>query len=166
MDAAKPFAHAPFIIETIPISHDFCGDLTLTPKFNGEEIGSDDSPLSYEETSDGTGFTVYTVDHNYFNTTVPYQLAAELTLYRKEFNPGADSKESSSVIFFDYPCTNLFLFEPTDQDDLESDKYTGDPKSFEMTKFQLEPAFCIDGITYDLTSITGPDGNEYKDALV
>jgi len=111
LDDAKPFTYTPYVIETSPIYHDFCGDLTLTPKFNSVAIGSDDRPLSFDVTSNF--FTVFTEDHNYFNVTVPYQLAAELTLYRKNTYPTADSKESSSDIFFSYPCINLFKFDPT-----------------------------------------------------
>ena len=35
-----------------------------------------------------------------------------------------------------------------------------------MNKFEIEPAFCAPLVTYDLTSVIGPDGGEYLATLL
>ena len=160
---ALTFPHDDFSIMTVPIEHTLCGDLTLTPKFDSVVIDNDDRPVSYEEVQVGS-YTVFTEDHAYFNQTIPYQLAAELTLYPQDLNPTADTKEATNMIHFDYPCTNLLLFkfEATEQATIPEDMYTGVEQEWELTPFLIEPAFCTPTVTYDITSVTGPDGNDYK----
>lgn len=159
------FDHELFQIVTVPIVHDLCGDLTLTAKFNGVVIGSTDSPTSYEQVR-SSSYTVFTMDTAYFNLTIPYTLSAELTMYPKSQHTTADSKESSSVIYFKSPCLDLFELTATTQREIEEDKYTGVKKPWLLTEFTIEPELCVPTVTYDITSVIGPDGQDYKSYMI
>lgn len=51
-------AHEPFVVNTVPISHDMCGSLTIFAKFDGQPVDGD--PLLYNAAT--RVFSANTVD--------------------------------------------------------------------------------------------------------
>ena len=45
----------------------------------------------------------------------------------------------------------------TEQNDPESDSYTGTPRIFTLNRFTIEPTACEGKEVYQCTSVTGPD---------
>ena len=63
-DTKLTFNHDPFDIETSPIQHNFCGDLSYTVLFNHNMIGDNSNPMTYEASS----FEIYSEDYSLLGT--------------------------------------------------------------------------------------------------
>ena len=153
-----------FVIATKPIGHSYCGALTYTAEFEGVVIDDADTPLSYEE--DGTEtFSIETSDSQYTNSTRAYSVTAEFANYPKDKNSGADQQEISGNIEFLDPCVNLFTFASSDQTDIADDNFSNTEKIFTLTKFDISPTSCINSVTYDCTSVIGPNEVDYTERM-
>ena len=104
--------HAPFTVSTVPIEHDYCGDLTIVAKFNDVVIDqNNDDPLTYSEAN--RQFTAFSDNGDLILAILPYSLEAEFSEYPKAVNPTVSTAETRANVEFDNPCWYPFEFEAT-----------------------------------------------------
>lgn len=95
--------HEPFKVSTVPIGHEFCGDLTIVAKFNDFVIdGNNSDPLTYNEAN--RQFTAFSDNADLILDIIPYSLEAEFKDYPKRNNPTVSTAETRANVEFDNPC--------------------------------------------------------------
>ena len=86
------------------------------------------------------------------DTTVGYSVTAEFANFPVSTFPTADSTTDSDTITFVNPCLAPFTFAPTTQTGPDSDKYTGNPITFNVNQFDITPSFCE--VQYSCVSVS------------
>ena len=95
--------HDPFILDTVPIVHTLCGDLTYVATFMNNPIDTLSLPMIYDAATQQ--YSIYTEDVNLVGTH-PYTIEAFLTDY--PVTATAPQAEASTIEIID-PCVNPLL---------------------------------------------------------
>ena len=146
--AEKFTAHEPFTVDTKPIDHNYCGDLTFVPKFNDAELVVG-GPLTYDE--ENRKFTAYSDDITLITQILPYSVEAEFAEYPKTDNPTVSTATATADVEFDNPCLDPFVFESTDQVNPSQTIYSDTQILFSLNRFTIDPPRCK--IAYACTSV-------------
>ena len=140
--------HAPFTVNTVPITHDYCGSLTFVPKFNDQGLVSG-GPLTYSEAE--RQFTADSDDITLIGQIIPFSVEAEFADYPLASNPSVSTAAATADVEFDNPCLDPFVFESTAQTDPTQTAYSDTPIVFNLNRFTIDPPRCK--IAYTCTSV-------------
>ena len=100
--------HSEFSVDTVPITHSLCGDLTYSATYDGNPISSPtDQPLGYNPTS--REFIAETTDDSLHGITKTYKVKAEFANWPLATYSTVSTAEESSTIAFDDPCAGVVL---------------------------------------------------------
>ena len=141
-------AHDPFTVDTKPIDHNYCGDLTFVPKFNDAAL-VEEGPLAYDE--ENRQFTADSDDVTLITQILPYSVEAEFAEYPKIGNPTVSTATATADVEFDNPCLDPFVFSTQSQVNPTQTIYSETPIVFTLSKFTIDPPRCK--IAYNCVSV-------------
>ena len=150
------FEHNRFTVETYPVQHDLCGEITYEAFFNGQPVAGttlNTSPLQYDPS---TGvFTFFTDSPNLIGTH-EYTVRAYLTKYQNTATFGSDitASATNNIVVKD-ACTGLESV-TANQNDEERVYYYGESLTFKLNAFIVLPQTIACSVAYSCEVVEGP----------
>lgn len=132
--------------------------MTYTAYYDASEVTENDIFLSFSG-SDLTFTAEFLERFEYgylINTNVTYSLQAEFTNWPLETYPTVSTASASSKVVYMDPCDYLLAFTAEDQTNIPDDEYSGTELTWNLIDFNVNPAYCLPTIRYNITSVTGP----------
>ena len=150
-----PHPNDAWTVVTQPATHSLCGDILLTPKYEGGDLSAPGTPITYDASSGD--FTVQSDRADLIDTTKAYSLVATLTNWPPASYPGhsVTTETRAGVINFANPCDAPFTFAVPTQDapgSRLSDNFSVDPIRWTLTPFTIAPSRCT--VSYACDSVT------------
>ena len=149
---AKQYTHEAFTVSTVPFSHDICGDLTCTTKYNSVVVGASDTPFAYSDPANDE-ITINSNDANLIGQEVPYSIECKFLSH-----PTAPSAQNSALVKYTSPCVELASLTATSQTGPVTDEYTGNVISNNIQPFTVSPDICK--VKYTCNEVTRQDSNQ------
>ena len=145
-------------IMTQPATHTLCGDILLTPLYEGAGLSAPGTPITYS-TSTGD-FTVESDRGDLIDTTKGYSLVATLANWPPADYPGhsVTTETRDGVINFTNPCDEPFTFTVPTQDAPGSrftDNFSVETIHWTMIPFTITPSRCSIAYTCETVSQAG-----------
>ena len=147
--------HGLFTIETEPIEHNLCGDILLTPQYDGSDLPPTDSLTQVIYSSADRQFSITSTNGDLIGNDKSYSVNAQLLNYDPSTYTGVSIAKASGIINFINPCLVPFGLTAEATSSPASNNFSSDV-IIQLTEFQVSPARCQ--VTYTCTDITRKDG--------
>ena len=139
-------------MSTVPFSHDLCGALTCTTKYNSAVVGPLDQPFAYSDPANRE-ITINSNDANLIGQEVPYSIECQFVSH-----PTAPPAQNSALVKYTSPCVELASLTATGQNGPVTDEYTGQVISNDIVPFTVSPDICK--VRYTCNEVTRQDDNQ------
>ena len=131
-------------VSTTPITHELCGELTYTVKYENDVVGTLNDPtdvLSYDPVSQD--FTVDTDDQALIGLTKNYSVDAEFATYPlADYSSVSTDAETSTILFID-PCVdNVTTFTQASWPSMGEDRYSSTEVESSLNAWTVVPSIC------------------------
>ena len=147
-----------FTVVTQPVQgHGLCGEITLTPKYDGTSLPSTDLLTQVAYNGNDREFSIISINGDLIGGSKPYSVVATFTSYDPSVFTGAPTAQASGIINFNDPCVQPFDLTPRVTASPTSDNFSGQPITVQVLEFQVSPARC--SVTYTCSEITRKDGS-------
>ena len=129
-------AHGLFTVETNKvIGHNLCGDITLTPSYDGALLPSADPLTQVGYSSTDLQFSIISTNGDLIGSTKPYSVTASFQLYSPSEFAGVSTATASGIINFIDPCLKPFSLTPRVTSNPASDKFSGSAITIQVLEF-------------------------------
>ena len=155
--------HSAPVVTGNSVVQGLCGtDLTIEAEFDGSSIDGTSTPVKYIAST--RTFSIQDETPTYINMTKDYTLRVYFTNWpQTSSQPNAAQFEQTEQITFIDTCLSPFVFDTVPQTDPTSDEYSGTIRTFTLSRFDIDPDFCADRVTYECTTVSGPASQTYDE---
>jgi hypothetical protein len=150
--------HGLFTVVTQPVTgHNLCGNLSLTPKYDGASLPSADTLTQVTYESAASQFAIISTNGDLIGGSKPYSVIAKFQNYDPSVFTGVSTAEANGIINFIDPCLQPFDLTPRVTPNPASDNFSGNSITVQVLEFQVSPARCE--VIYSCSEIRRQDGS-------